>query len=81
MDQLEDALKGTYTERFLMARRLYNGPKLRFMPDGKGLEGFTFDKCLQQASRANIEGVGVPFLHINQFMASKKSCKPPQRSD
>jgi hypothetical protein len=52
---------------------LNNGLKLDLMLDVKGLEGFTFDECLHQASHAEIEGVVVPFLHINHLIASKRA--------
>ena len=39
----------------------------------KGLEGYSFDECLQVATIAEIENVKVPFLHINQLIANKKA--------
>jgi hypothetical protein len=48
------------------------------MLDVKGLEGFTFNECLHQASYAEIEGVVVPFLHINHLIASKKAANRPK---
>jgi hypothetical protein len=38
----------------------------------KGLEGYTFDECLEMASVADIKNVNVPFLHINQLIDNKK---------
>ena len=38
-----------------------------------GLEGYTFDECLEVASIADIENISVPFLHINQLIANKKA--------
>lgn len=43
----------------------------------KGLEGYTFDECLQMASIADIEDVSVPFLHINQLIENKKAVNRP----
>ncbi|MFZ0576827.1 MAG: hypothetical protein WAM41_04890 [Psychrobacillus psychrotolerans] len=45
---------------------LNNGLRLDVLIDMKGLEGYTFDECLEMASVADIENVNVPFLHINQ---------------
>ena len=39
----------------------------------KGLEGYSFDECLQMATIAEIENVKVPFLHINHLIANKKA--------
>jgi hypothetical protein len=51
---------------------LNNGLSLDILIDMKGLEGYTFDECLQMASVAEIENVSVPFLHINQLIENKK---------
>ncbi|MGN6417266.1 MAG: hypothetical protein ACTHMC_07235 [Pseudobacter sp.] len=52
----------------------YVGPgiELDIMTSMKGLEQFTFDECLAQASYANLEGAKVPFLHINHLIENKK---------
>ena len=52
---------------------LNNGLRLDILVNMKGLEGFTFNQCLQMASVAEIEGVKVPFLHINQLIQNKKT--------
>ena len=52
--------------------------ELDIMTSMKGLEGYTFDKCLQMASIADIEGVTIPFLHINQLIANKKAVDRPK---
>lgn len=52
---------------------LNNGLKLDIMVDMKGLEGYTFDECLQVATIADIENIKIPFLHINQLIANKKA--------
>ena len=38
-----------------------------------GLEGYSFEECLEMASIAEIEGVSIPFLQINQLIANKKA--------
>ena len=53
--------------------RLNNGLKLDILVNMKGLEGFSFDECLSIAAVANIDGIEVPFLHINQLIANKKA--------
>jgi hypothetical protein len=57
---------------------LNNGLKLDLMLDVKGLEGFTFQQCLEQSNKANIDGVIVPFLHINHLIESKKAANRPK---
>jgi hypothetical protein len=52
--------------------RLNNGLRLDILVDMQGLEGYTFDDCLEIASIADIENVSVPFLHINQLIENKK---------
>ena len=58
--------------------KLNNGLKLDLMLDVKGLEGFTFQECLGQANKAEIDGIIVPFLHINHLIASKKAANRPK---
>lgn len=50
-----------------------NGLVLDILISMKGLEGYSFDQCLQMATIAEIENVKVPFLHINQLIANKKA--------
>jgi hypothetical protein len=50
-----------------------NGMVLDILINMKGLEGYSFDQCLQMATIAEIENVKVPFLHINQLIANKKA--------
>ena len=50
-----------------------NGMVLDILVNMKGLEGYSFDDCLQVATIAEIENVKVPFLHINQLIANKKA--------
>lgn len=57
---------------------LNNSFKLDILINMKGLEGHTFDECLQMASIADIENVSVPFLHINQLIANKNSVSRPK---
>lgn len=51
---------------------LNNNMRLDILIDMKGLEGYTFDECLEMASVADIEDVKVPFLHINQLIENKR---------
>ena len=44
----------------------------------KGLEQYTFDECLSIAQIAQIEGVDIPFLHINQLIANKRVVNRPK---
>lgn len=57
---------------------LNNGMQLDIMVNMKGLEGFSFDECLQLASIADIDGVEVPFLHINHLIANKVAVNRPK---
>jgi len=44
----------------------------------KGLESFGFDELLSAAFRAEIEGIIVPFLHINHLIQNKKAVNRPK---
>lgn len=57
---------------------LNNSLRLDILVDMKGLEGYTFNECLQMASIADIEGVKIPFLHINQLIENKKAVNLPK---
>ncbi|MEO8887063.1 MAG: hypothetical protein ABI367_13445 [Mucilaginibacter sp.] len=57
---------------------LNNNMRLDILIDMKGLEGYTFDECLQMASVANIENINIPFLHINQLIENKKMVNRPK---
>ena len=50
-----------------------NGIVLDILINMKGLEGYSFEECLQLATIAEIENEKVPFLHINQLIANKKA--------
>lgn len=58
--------------------QLNNGLRLDILIDMKGLEGYSFDECLQMAAIADIDGVDVPFLHINQLIDNKKAVNRPK---
>jgi hypothetical protein len=51
---------------------------LDIMTKMKGLEDHTFDECIDMASIADLDGVLVPFLHINQLIANKKAVNRPK---
>jgi hypothetical protein len=58
---------------------LNNGIRLDLMDQMKGLEGnLSFDECYTLASLADIEGVTVPFLHINHLLSNKKAVNRPK---
>jgi len=52
--------------------------ELDIMTQMKGLENHTFTECLELASTADLDGVLVPFLHINQLIANKKAVDRPK---
>lgn len=57
---------------------LNNGLRVDLLLDMKGLEGYSFQECLQLASIAEIEGLKIPFLHINHLIANKKAVNRPK---
>lgn len=58
--------------------QLMNGLRLDIMISMKGLEGYSFDECLQMAAVADIEDVQVAFLHLNQLIDNKKAVNRPK---
>ena len=52
---------------------LNNGLRLDILVNMIGLEDFTFDQCLAQATIGDFEELKVPFLQINQLIANKKA--------
>lgn len=52
--------------------------ELDIMTTMKGLENYTFDECMDIASVADLDGIIVPFLHINQLIANKKAVNRPK---
>lgn len=57
---------------------LNSGLELDLMTSLAGFEDSDFDECMKFASRANIEGVEVPFLHINHLITEKKTVNRPK---
>lgn len=53
------------------------GIQLDIMTSLKGVD-LSFDECLQMAPVAEIEGVRVPFLHINHLIQNKKVVNRPK---
>jgi hypothetical protein len=53
------------------------GIQLDIMTSLKGVD-ISFDECLQISPVAEIEGILVPFLHINQLIANKKMVNRPK---
>lgn len=58
--------------------QLNNGLRLDIMTSMKGLENSTFETCYDQAFKANIYNVEVPFLHMNHLLANKKAVNRPK---
>ncbi|QKJ28652.1 hypothetical protein HQ865_02395 [Mucilaginibacter mali] len=58
--------------------QLTNNFRLDILTEMKGLEGYTFNECSQMASIADIDGVKIPFLHINQLIQNKKATDRPK---
>jgi hypothetical protein len=54
------------------------GIELDIMTEMKGIEHESFQSCYAMASISNLEGVLVPFLHINHLIANKKAVNPPK---
>ena len=54
------------------------GIELDILTKMEGLEGLTFSKCLSMASIAELEGIKVPFLHINHLIDNKKKVNRPK---
>ena len=57
---------------------LNDGTRLDLMIDVKGLEGYSFEECLEQAVIAEILDVRIPFLQINQLIEAKKAANRPK---
>jgi len=54
------------------------GVELDIMTEMKGIENESFQTCYEMASISNLEGVLVPFLHINHLIANKKAVNRPK---
>ena len=54
------------------------GVELDIMTSMKGLEKYSFDECYAVCNKADIDGVMVPFLHINHLIANKKAVNRPK---
>jgi len=57
---------------------LNNGMRLDIMTSMKGLENFDFDELLSVAFKADIEGIIIPFLHINHLIQNKRAVNRPK---
>jgi len=57
--------------------QLDNGTRMDIMTSMKGVD-LSFDECFKIAPIAEIEGIQVPFLHINQLIANKKAVNRPK---
>jgi hypothetical protein len=54
------------------------GIELDIMTELKGLKKFSFDECYKVALRADLNGIIVPFLHINHLIQNKKAVNRPK---
>ena len=54
------------------------GVELDIMTKMKGLEDLTFSECYDLAFVDNLDGIQVPFLHINHLIANKKAVNRPK---
>jgi hypothetical protein len=52
--------------------------ELDIMTKMKGLENLSFNECFEMASIADLDGILVPFLHINQLIENKKAVNRPK---
>lgn len=57
---------------------LNNGYKLDLLIHMKDLENYSFDECYSMANIADIDGLLIPFLHINHLIANKKAVNRPK---
>lgn len=55
-----------------------DGIILDIMTSMKGLENQSFEECRSRAKVADLNGVRVPFLHINDLLANKKAVGRPK---
>lgn len=55
-----------------------SGLVLDIMTSMKGLEDLSFQECLSLAKVADLNGIKVPFLHINHLIANKKAVARPK---
>lgn len=54
------------------------GLVLGIMTSMKGLEELSFEECYDLAKKADLNGLVVPFLHINHLIANKKAVNRPK---
>lgn len=54
------------------------GVELDIMTEMKGLEEESFETCYNMALIGNLDGVTIPFLHINHLIANKKAVNRPK---
>lgn len=57
--------------------QLNNGIRMDFMTSLKGVD-LSFSECFKLAPIAEIEGIMVPFLHINQLLENKRAVFRPK---
>jgi hypothetical protein len=55
-----------------------DGIALGIMTSMEGLEDLSFAQCFQMARIVDLNGIQVPFLHINHLLANKKALGRPK---
>lgn len=55
-----------------------NGLILDIMTSMEGLNDLSFAECYEMAKMADLNGVMVPFLHINHLLANKRAVNRPK---
>jgi len=55
-----------------------DGIILDIMTSMKGLEDKSFTECMERARIADLEGIRVPLLHINELLTNKKAVGRPK---
>jgi len=61
--------------------QMNNGVRLDIMTSLKGVTA-SFDECMEMAPVAEIDGIPIPFLHINHLIENKKVVnRPKDQSD
>lgn len=47
--------------------------RLDILTELKGLAAYNFDECFRLAPAEEIEGINIPFLHIDHLIANKRA--------
>lgn len=55
-----------------------HGLELDILTSMIGLENMSFDECYEMSTIADLNGIKVPFLHINHLIENKKAVSSPK---